>query len=312
MQPSCCCLCWYLLQGTMQTGALTSYSPLIELSTHKTAGNNVLLVKINRQLEKQFLSTEGLIKHKSPLSVLGNWRLTIGGWSTPSKMDKSFYFYFLNLIIIIYIFLRFPKYLFSWQQVPHYSVKGNMTSVNNFPFLSFLCVCVYVYNTVLKALCSWLSSEWLPIASESTTPSWTHRLAPWDYLLVKTLHALSQSDTTLWGKCWVWLWHFGKWVMRGDRNTTWQVEGCVLWSHVSRQGSPGRPRGKCSSDQQSPKTTDSLTERQHNLLDRGFSWRQGSREYGNSGKGMIQILLKSTEELIDFSGLSSRPKMFTS
>lgn len=186
--------CQYLLQGAMQIRLPMSYPPHTELPTHKTTGNNVLVVKINRQPEKQFLWTQGLIKQKSPLSLLSNWRLTIEGWSTASKMGKPLLFFFLFL---------FPKYLFSWQQVPLYSIKGNMSSVNNFPFFSFLCV--YVYNTVLKALCSWLSSEWLPIASESTTPSWTHHLAPWDYLLVKALHAWSQSDMALGGKSWVWL-----------------------------------------------------------------------------------------------------------
>lgn len=106
--------------------------------------------------------------------------------------------------------------------------QGQYVFSQQFSFLFFSLLYVYVYNTVLKALCSWSSSEWLPIASESTTPSWTHHLAPWIYLLVKAPHAQSQSDMTLGGKSWVWLWHFGKWVRRGYRSTVWLVRGYVL------------------------------------------------------------------------------------
>jgi len=49
---------------------------------------------------------------------------------------------------------------------------------------------------------------------------------------------------------------------------------------------------------------------QYSHLGGGSSWRRGSWESGGSGKGMMQILLKSTEGLIDFSGLSPRPEMF--
>lgn len=123
----------------------------------------------------------------------------------------------------LFFFFGFPNIYFLDSRF--LTVQSRAICLQSPIFLLLFSLCVCVYNTVLKALCSWLSSERLPIASESTTPSRTHHLAPWDYLLVKALHAQSQSDMTLRGKSWVW--HFGEWASREERNTVWQVR-CVL------------------------------------------------------------------------------------
>lgn len=146
MQALCYYFCQYLLQGAMQIRLPMSYPPHTELPTHKTTGNNVLVVKINRQPEKQFLWTQGLIKQKSPLSLLSNWRLTIEGWSTASKMGKPLGFFVF--------FFCFPNIYFLDSRFLTIQSRAICLQSTIFPFfLFFVFMCITLFLKLFAAGC---------------------------------------------------------------------------------------------------------------------------------------------------------------
>jgi len=144
MQFFCYYFCQYLLRGAVKIRALTSYSALTELAT-QNYGQQCLCSKNQQATGKAiFLWTQGLIKQKSPLSVLSNWRLTIEGGSTTSKMGKAL------------LFFGFPNIYFLDSRFLTIQSRAICLQSTIFPFFLFfvcMCMCVTLFLKLFAAGC---------------------------------------------------------------------------------------------------------------------------------------------------------------